>query len=172
MDYGYLNDLQAIHGHSLDLAGVVDRSRTETGKNSYSKLYLENEEQDILYRDLHGGATVYQTPLEFGRLAHPNGDGLFRFRFFRGTNHGYARANEAVFECAKYNQRLNPRLDRVANLMVGNTSYRPTKEDMVAATLAHFPRVGGLITSVSYLACLYPRAILADWPYLGTVQVQ
>jgi hypothetical protein len=166
MDYGYMNDLVPVNSHFLGHKEVARRSQTEAGKRAYSLSFQETQIQDIQYRD-SGDKEVHQAPMEFGRPSHPEKDGgyqkgkdgLYRFRFSRGTDRGYGRTNAVEFECAKFNQRLNPRFNRVGNVMVGDMEYRRKEEDMVAATLAHFPRVGGLITSVRLLFSLLHKQV-------------
>lgn len=151
MDYNYLNDQAALSLHRLDDWSVRESlQKMPEGYNPFTKHYEETELEHNRHYYITGGELAKQIPPEFGDLAHPNSEnGEYYFRY----NHGYqglARSEDnGAYEAAKYNQRLNPRVDRVGKY--GPQSGHITcTDDMKAGSLVHFPNVGGLVTSVSW----------------------
>lgn len=157
MDHGWSNDQTPLAIHMLDAFGMEKaREKLPEGYNPWDKHYEETEIDAMRHYNITGGELVHQIPPAFGVLCHPNPkNGKYYCRFTKGDNHGMARAEDGgEYEAAKFNQRLNPRPDRVGNYKIDRSDVVRTEDDMKAGNLALFPDVGGLVTSVSGLYIL------------------
>jgi hypothetical protein len=152
MDYGWLNDQWPLAVHKLDYEGQQKAlQRMPEGYNPYNQHYEETEKDALTYYLVNGDPLVQQIPPSFGVLCHPNpNNGLYYLRFIKGLDHGMRRTEDGgAYEAAKFNQRLNPRHNRVGNYRGDGADQKRTEDDMKAANLAMFPNIGGLVTSVS-----------------------
>ncbi|KAH8205005.1 hypothetical protein TruAng_000888 [Truncatella angustata] len=161
MDHGFLNEsLNQVT--SLTLAEPEASEVAENlPKGPYNPFRNQPEEteKDALYHFMVTGAPLsQQIPPHFGALSHPDpNSGLYRLRFIKGDGNGMRRPEEHTtqYEHHKYNQRLNPRPDRVGNYgfgMCGTLDSVRTENDMKAGALAQFPNIGGLVTSAPFKA--------------------
>lgn len=152
MDYGWTNDQHQLAIHSV-WDNNIEAARKKLPKD-YDAFRLHYEETEIdaaRHYKLTGGHLVHRIPFEFGALDHPNPvNGKHYLRYDKGNEHGMDRPEDhGQYEAAKFNQRLNPRIDRVGNYKVHDSEVIRAEYDMKAGSLAHFPDVGGLVTSVS-----------------------
>ncbi|ETS74822.1 hypothetical protein PFICI_13306 [Pestalotiopsis fici W106-1] len=161
MDYGYFNDQHALSLHRLDDWGVIETlKKMPEGYNPFDKHYEETELEGNRFQLVEGAELVKQIPPQFGVLCHPNTkNGKYYCRWDKGYDYDMARSEDnGAYEAAKYNQRLNPRIDRVGNYSSAAVDIPRTEDDMKAGSLALFPHVGGLVTSGMYRASGVPFA--------------
>lgn len=159
MDYGYLNDNPPIALHDLEEESVAKAIKGfPEGYNPFPQHYEETERNgnDHFVRTSEPGSINNEIHPSFGVLGHTNRkNGLYYFRYHQGIDFGLRRPEDGgLYESAKYNQRLNPRVNRVGNYNLERTDQKRTDADMIAGSLVHFPNVGGLVTSVSHVYTL------------------
>ncbi|KAF3003364.1 hypothetical protein E8E14_004328 [Neopestalotiopsis sp. 37M] len=155
MDYGYTNDLHPLSLHRLDDWSVRDSIESmPEGYNPFIKHYEETEREANHHFHITGHELANKIPPEFGALSHPNTlNGQYYIRFDKGDDHGMSRPEDnGAYEAAKFNQRINPRIDRVGNhnRWLQGSAFSPTEDDLKAGSLVHFPNIGGLVTSGMY----------------------
>ncbi|KAK6074192.1 hypothetical protein SCUP515_06582 [Seiridium cupressi] len=153
MDHGWTNDQPILSLHQLDGVSVRENlKKFPDGYNPYINHYEEHELDSADHYLVTGGPLVHQIPPEFGVLAHPNPrNGKYYLRFTKGDFHGMARPEDnGEYEANKFNQRLNPRADRVGNYRGDKANVRRTEDDMKAGSLAQFPDVGGPLTTAPF----------------------
>lgn len=159
MDYGYLNDNPPIALHDLEETSVAKAIKNfPEGYNPFPQHYEETERNgnDHFVRTSEPGSINNEIHPSFGVLGHTNRkNGMYYFRYHQGIDFGLRRPEDGgLYESAKYNQRLNPRVNRVGNYNLERTDQKRTDADMIAGSLVHFPNVGGLVTSVSHVHTL------------------
>ncbi|KAK6214082.1 protein transporter tim10 [Pestalotiopsis sp. IQ-011] len=161
MDYGYLNDNPPIALHDLEEESVAKAIQNfPKGYNPFPQHYEETERNgnDHFVQTSDPGSINNEVHPCFGALGHTNPrNGLYYFRHLQGLEFGLRRPEDGgLYESAKFNQRLNPRVDRVGNYNLERTDQKRTDADMIAGSLVHFPNVGGLVTSGLYKASGVP----------------
>lgn len=159
MDYGYLNFNPPIALHDLEEESVAKAIKSfPTGYNPFPQHYEETERNgnDHFVQTSDPGSINNEVHPCFGALSHTHRrNGLYYFRHLQGLEFGLRRPEDGgLYESAKFNQRLNPRVDRVGNYNLERTDQKRTNADMIAGSLVHFPNIGGLVTSVSHVRIL------------------
>lgn len=150
MDFGWTNDQHQLAEHSR-YEDKIEEARKKLPKDydPWESHYEENELDGQRHLET-GGFLVGQIPPQFGVLSHPNPGNLRHYlRYNKGDEHEMGRSEDnGLYEAAKFNQHLNPRINRVGNYKTDGSNVIRTVDDMKAGILAHFPDVGGLVTSV------------------------
>ncbi|KAI1844752.1 hypothetical protein JX266_008980 [Neoarthrinium moseri] len=152
MDHNYLNEMEVSQTLRIDVPDEV-KYNEEVGGNAYEKLYREtNKAFEEWLISGPGPHILTYWPVEVGTPHRLDYEGVHRYRFLIGDKHGYEREScePWAYEHAKYNQRLNPAVRRVANFGTDEPDFVPSEMDLKAATLAMFPHVGGVVTRASF----------------------